>query len=125
MRQRLAENQRTGILISVELLASGNETVDEYPSSLLYATPNPRRFPSGSILLGFDVADLGLWSGLSNCGYSEEERGSLRPEWQCRVNGFGLLISEQDATAFKETSDVRVPEHAPFWTYRLHRLPEL
>jgi hypothetical protein len=109
----------------VELLASGNETVDEYPSSLIYTTPNPRRIPSGCILLGFDVADSGLWSGLSNCGYSEEERGSLRPEWQCRIYDFGLLISEQDAIAFKEMSDVRVPEHAPLWTYRLYRLPEL
>jgi hypothetical protein len=71
------------------------------------------------------VADSGFWSGLSNCGYSEEDRARLRPEWQSKINDFGLLKSEQDAIIFKEMTDARVPEHAPFWVYKLSRLPEL
>src|SRR6266849_4877904 len=54
--------------------------------------------------------------------YSEEERQRLRPEWQTRVNDLGLLTSTEGGIKFKEISNTRVPEHAPFWVYRLHRL---
>lgn len=70
-----------------------------------------------SALLGFDVADAGFWSGLSNCGYTTEELARLRPEWSKRINDFGLLQSGGDALTFREVSDRRVPEHAPFWVY--------
>lgn len=125
MRIVLAGNGRTAILIAVELLAPDNVTFAEFASPNIYSTTEPKSVPDGSICLGFDVADSGFWSGLSNCGYSEAERAELRPKWQGRINDFGLLKSEQDALEFRELSDVRVPEHAPFWVFRLFRLPDL
>lgn len=123
MQQCLIERGRTAILIAVELLVPSKPPAFGFPYSLIDSTQEPPTVPDGSICLGFDVADAGLWSGLSNCGYSEAERAELRPKWQRRINDFGLLKSEENALEFRELSDVRVSEHAPFWVYRLWRLP--
>ena len=73
------------------------------------------------MLLGYDVADVGFWSGLSNCGYTEEA-ATLRPEWRNRINQYGLLQNHKDAFEFMEISNRRVPEHSPFWVYGLRRV---
>jgi hypothetical protein len=125
MRRVLTENGRTAILIAVELLAPESITFSDFASANIYSATEPVDVLDRSICLGFDVADSGFWSGLSNCGYSEAERAELRPKWQDRINDFGLLKSEQDAIEFRELSDARVPEHAPFWVFRLSRLPDL
>ncbi|SRR6266568_2826018 len=125
MQQRLVEHGRTAILVAVELLVPNNPPAFGFPYSLIDSTQDPPTVPEDSICLGFDVADGGFWSGLSNCGYSEAERAELRPKWQGRINDFGLLKSEQDALEFRDLSDIRVSEHAPFWVFRLSRLPDL
>jgi hypothetical protein len=122
LQRSLIEHGRTAILIAVELLVPGNPPAFGFPYSLIDSTQEPPTVPDDSICLGFDVADGGFWSGLSNCGYSEAERAELRPKWHGRINDFGLLKSEQDALEFRDLSDARVPEHAPFWVYRLSRL---
>ena len=124
LQQSLRERGRTAIAIAVELLVPSNITALGLPYSLIDSNQDPPTVPENSICLGFDVADAGFWSGLSNCGYSEAERAELRPKWQGRINDFGLLKSEQDALEFRDLSDARVPEHAPFWVYKLHRLAE-
>ena len=125
MQKRLVETGRTAILIAVELLVPRNIPAFGFPDPLIVSTSEPPAVPEGSVCLGFDVADAGFFSGLSDCGYSEEERAELRPKWHYRINDLGLLKSEQDAREFKELSDVRVSEHAPFWVFRLSRLPGL
>jgi hypothetical protein len=137
MKQRLAETGRTAILVAVELLVPSNIPVGAellvpsnmpavgFPYPLIDLPPEPPAVPKGSVCLGFDVADAGFTSGLSDCGYSEAQLAELRPKWHDRINDFGLLKSEQDALEFKELSDLRVPEHAPFWVYRLSRLPDV
>lgn len=119
MKRRLSEHAMPGVLLAVELFA---HTVAEFRSSLIYSRPDPPTLPAGSLLLGYDVADAGFWSGLSNCGYSKEEASALRPEWAKRMNDQGLLASLDDALAFRQISDGRVPEHAPFWVYGLHQV---
>jgi hypothetical protein len=84
----------------------------------------PSRPPDGSVFLGFDVADAGGISGLMNCGYTPEEMASWRPTWGPRLNDRGLLSALEDAIAFREATDRRVEEHAPFWVYALWQLPE-
>lgn len=122
LQKSLIEHGQTAILNSVELLVPSNPPAFGFPYFLLDSSPQPQTIPEGSTCLGFDVADAGFWSGLSNCGYSEEVRAELRPKWQGRINDFGLLKSEQDALEFRDLTDARVPEHAPFWVYRLSRL---
>jgi hypothetical protein len=84
----------------------------------------PACLPDGSILLGFDVADASQISGLMNCGYTPEEIASWRATWGPRLNDRGLLGTLEDAIAFREATDRRVEEHAPFWVYALWQLPE-
>lgn len=71
--------------------------------------------------LGFDVADGGGISALSNCGYTGPERRRLRKEWGRRLTGDGLLAGIEEATLFRDLSDERVAEHAPFFVYGLWR----
>jgi hypothetical protein len=70
-------------------------------------------------LLGFDVADAGFISGLSNCGYGEDEVTVLRATWASLLNQHHLFTDVKDALAFKLLTDARVPEHAPFFVYGL------
>jgi hypothetical protein len=119
-----------GMLVAIELLSE--RTLEE--PVVLYEIQGgiqcgieleptvPDRPPEGSTLLGYDVADAGWVSGLSNCGYTEEETRVLGSEWGPRLNSDGLLSTLEDAVAFRHLTDQRVPEHAPFWVYALWRL---
>ncbi len=68
----------------------------------------------GWTLMGFDVCDAGLISGLMNCGYTPQESSLWRPRWAHKLNDWHLFGSIRDACAFALDSDTRVPEHAPF-----------
>lgn len=85
----------------------------------------PSEVPAGSELLGFDVADASGISGLTNCGYTPEDKGQLQSKWVGRLNDFGLLNTYEDALEFRDVSDKRVEEHAPFWIYSICRLPQI
>ena len=58
-------------------------------------------------------------SGLSNCGYDPEERAALAPVWGPRLNDQHLFDEFTDADAFREITDRRVTEHAPFYVHGL------
>ncbi len=73
-------------------------------------------------LLGFDVADAGLVSGLSNCGYDQAEIAALRSSWATHLNEHHLFTDVRRAFSFRDLSDPRVPEHAPFFVYGLYLL---
>ena len=70
--------------------------------------------------LGYDVADGALTSGLSNCGFLEDERTRLRDEWAGRLNDNGLFVGRDDAMAFRALSDTRIAEHAPFHVFAMY-----
>ena len=119
-----------GVFVAIELLS---ERTAEGPSVLyelaggiqcgISLDPTvPDRIPEGSTLLGYDVADAGWISGLSNCGYTEGDLRAMGPVWADRLNSFGLLSNLEDAVAFRQQCDQRVPEHAPFWVSTLWRL---
>jgi hypothetical protein len=73
-------------------------------------------------LLGYDVADYWQLSGLTNCGYSPEEAASLAPVWALLLNEWHLFDNPDDAAAYADVTDKRVPEHAPFYAYGLYQL---
>jgi hypothetical protein len=73
-------------------------------------------------LLGYDVADYYLTSGLANCGYSPKEAASLTSAWAPLLNEWHLFGSPADATAFATVTAERVPEHAPFYAYGIYQL---
>ena len=120
-----------GVFVGIELLSErtpeGHTIPYEIPHGIQCAISLeqtiPARLPAGSTLLGYDVADAGRLSGLSNCGYTEREIRDLSPVWAKRLNSYGLFSSLDDAVAFRELSDRRVVEHVPFWVYGLWLLP--
>jgi hypothetical protein len=73
--------------------------------------------------LGFDVADSDLLSGLMNCGFDEAELTTVALEaralWSRELNEYSLFDNYEAADAFRAYSDERVPEHAPFYVFRL------
>lgn len=73
-------------------------------------------------LLGYDVADYYLMSGLANCGYPSTEAASRAPDWAPRLNEWHLFGNPADAMAFAAVTAERVPEHAPFYAYGIYQL---
>ncbi len=74
--------------------------------------------------LGYDVADEWQTSGLMNCGYLPEEIEELQ-KFAPKLNEHHLFAFVDDAISFKSVSDVRVPEHAPFYVYGLYKIKSL
>jgi hypothetical protein len=72
-------------------------------------------------LLGYDVADLGLTSGLTNMGFlpGVDDVDALRLRWRPHINASHLFDDLSQAIEFKNFSNQRVPEHAPFFVYGL------
>ncbi|MET0623348.1 MAG: hypothetical protein ABW250_10250 [Pyrinomonadaceae bacterium] len=128
-------------LSELELFLAGIESLKTRPYSIVAVTlPLPLRDPgelerwefelgatSPSIheeawpLLGYDVADRWLLSGLSNCGFlpGVEDVKALRDEWSPGLNEFHLFEQISKASEFRDLSDERVREHAPFFVYGL------
>jgi hypothetical protein len=88
---------------------------DDSPSrDFPWLAANPATLDERWRLLGYDVTDEGLISGLSNCGYSPDEAAALIPQWAPHINEFHLFDDADRARAFCDLTDGRVLEHAPF-----------
>jgi hypothetical protein len=72
--------------------------------------------------LGYDVSDGSLMSGLTNCGYQNEEREKLRWSWSSQLNDHHLFADPESAGHFRDITDQRVREHAPFFVFALYAL---
>lgn len=70
-------------------------------------------------LIGYDVAATGFTSALTNCGY---RAGETKPS-PTGLNAHHLFADAMSAGSFRQYSDDRVPEHAPFFVFGLYRLP--
>jgi hypothetical protein len=95
-------------------------TPGEHPSSVAH----PAAVEESWSFLGYDVADLGGISGLANCGFlpEREDIAALRDRWAPRLNSVHLFGDLGAAREFKEFSNRRVPEHAPFFVLEIWRV---
>ena len=72
--------------------------------------------------LGFDVADEGFLSGLSNCAFKDAvERAAIRAAYGQRLGSSHLFQEGKDADDFRIDCDARIPEHAPFFVFALYQ----
>lgn len=71
-------------------------------------------------LLGYDVADRALFSGLTDCSYAPDDASRLARKWSVRLNANHLFSVASDAKLFALETAQRVPEHAPFFVFALH-----
>ncbi len=65
-------------------------------------------------LLGYDIADEGMVSALSNCSYSSEDKFLAKIFFGKEINSHGLIAEFEAAKKFADFSNSRVPEHALF-----------
>lgn len=69
-------------------------------------------------LLGFDVADFWLLSGVSDTVFQpSEDAGALRRRWAGELNEFHLFRTSAAAREFIPVANERSPEHAPFFVF--------
>jgi len=80
----------------------------------------PNLIPNEWTLLGFDIADRYLLSGLMNAGYLVDERGVLSYKWSRYLNRYHLFDDLELAMQFKSLTDKRVEEHSPFSAYGIY-----
>jgi len=77
----------------------------------------PRTLDDTWSLLGYDVSDPFLLSGLMNCGYVSD---SLRERFAGYLNDYHLFTDLDAAFEFRAMSNERVREHAPFYVYGIY-----
>lgn len=71
--------------------------------------------------LGYDISDAWMLSGLMNCGYTPpDDIESLRKKWSIYLNEYHLFEDFEIAREFRDFTDVRVKEHAPFSVYGIY-----
>lgn len=91
----------------------GTESGFEYLMEQHVESPDIEEFD----FLGYDVADSGLISALSNCGWCAADKARAVAKWKEKLNPNHLFRDFNPAVEFVEFSDVRVEEHAPFYVY--------
>jgi hypothetical protein len=70
---------------------------------------------------GYDVADRFLLSALTNCvRHGLDDRDEQRVRFAHLLNDVGLFQDAEAANKLRELSNVRVPEHAPFYVFGVY-----
>jgi hypothetical protein len=112
-------------IIAVTLLSGVLSEKEKATWAPMLPTTVPPRCNENWPLLGYDISDLALLSGLSNCGYDEDQIQSLRDRWGPHLNRFHLFTDSYQANEFKLMTDDRVTEHAPFFVYGLYLIEKV
>jgi|SRR5215213_2515604 len=126
LRDRSSVRAGHSYLVAITVfLESTKHTEAQEWDALLTATVPAVRENSWSFL-GFDVSDQWLLSGLSNCGFlpEVEDVSDLKRTWGPQLNQRHLFDSLAPATAFKNLSNERVKEHAPFYVFGVWLIEE-
>lgn len=72
------------------------------------------------IFLGYDIANGGTLSGLSNCGYTDVSLEYCREHYLQHLNQHGLFESFNVAWDFLSYTNQRTPADSPFYVYSLY-----
>lgn len=105
-------------VISIGLVsAQHGDSIADGPPYLGHASPSV--LGGAWDLLGFDVADRFLTSGLTNCGYDGKDKVGIAAQWAHLLNEHHLFHRAADALGFCLVADSRVPEHAPFLAFSI------
>jgi hypothetical protein len=103
-------------VVAVEILLN-RPVGDLYPAVRPIDPPSVDRIWR---LIGYDVSDESLLSGLMNTKYSDSTLNSERESrWAQNLNIHHLFHDPAQALEFAKFSDERVPEHAPFFVFGL------
>ncbi len=80
----------------------------------------PQQVDSTWQLLGYDVADYELFTGLFEGEIDPNEAQNLRTEWANYLNEYHLFIEPQKAFEYINVANKRYPSHMPYGVYALY-----
>lgn len=75
-------------------------------------------------LLGYDVADYELITGLFNGAMEPNEAIKLRHEWKDHLNEYHLFVEPQKAFEYIAVANLKYPSHVPYYVYALYGIQE-
>ncbi|MBL8156255.1 MAG: hypothetical protein JNM70_18895 [Anaerolineae bacterium] len=84
----------------------------------------PLEVDPGWELLGFDVSQGNLRSGLSGEAYGDDDMEALRIRWSPHLNRYHLFSEEESADAFADWADQADAGHAPYSIYAIYRVDQ-
>ncbi len=122
LKERPDLNQLVRMPVAIRIFLDGTTISDPLWQTVSEDGTNPAEPAHGWLSLGYDVADRGQTSALSDCEYQQDEMTRARGSWASDVNDWGLLTSFENAVAIKDFSNGRVREHAPFYIYEVFRI---
>jgi hypothetical protein len=104
-----------------EVISNEVDTDEEYegPEPI-----SPKAVDSQWQLLGYDVADYELYTGLFNGVITPDEAAKLRHDWEPYLNENHLFSEPEKAFDYITVANRRYPSHIPYCTYALYRIPE-
>jgi hypothetical protein len=120
LQQNAEATQRPYQVIGITLLRNALPVYEQEMWASLAPTV-PAALNKQWAFLGYDVADDGFISGLSDCGYEADEL-HLKTGWELALNEWHLFTQRRQAIKFQRMTDQRVDEHAPFCIYGLYSL---
>jgi hypothetical protein len=120
LQQNAGATQRPYQVIGITLLRNALPVHEQEMWASLAPTV-PAALNKQWTFLGYDVADEGFISGLSDCGYEADEL-HLKTGWELALNEWHLFTQRRQAIKFQRMTDQRVDEHAPFCIYGLYSL---
>jgi hypothetical protein len=111
-----------GLLVPEDEAGIRREERDPWWSLATQIPTRPSDVGANWASLGFDVANSGFLSALSNCGSPEKELAQLRARWATHINDKGLFLSASEAEAFCIDANVRVAPDGPFHVFEVFLL---
>lgn len=102
--------------VTLHLANNSSEEATRWRSEVPSTSPAVRA--EAWSLLGYDISDKWLLSGLSNCGFLPgDDVQALRREWSSKLNHYHLFDRLENAMEFRARSDRRAVEHSPFFVF--------
>lgn len=96
------------------------DTIEDEENNDFQPRIEPNEVQDDWVLLGYDVADYYLYSGLADGGIQDELFSKIKPEWVDNLNDYHLFTNPQTAFDYIEFANIRIPTHQPFYVYALY-----
>lgn len=92
------------------------EDEDECESVII----DPNAIDNNWKILGYDVADYELYTGLSDPAIDSKLSNQIRREWINKLNEYHLFLEPEIAFDYINFANIRNPTHRPFTVYGLY-----
>ncbi len=116
--QAISVNSQNALCVAFTLLVDDQTPLEKFD----LADISPTEISHDWELLGYDVADAGLMSGLTNCAYTPTDAQQFMGLFVRHLNKYHLFTDFGVASVFAEMNDLRVTEQAPFYVYGVYRI---